>query len=110
MLEDDLSHYFVAVSSLRSADPSVRRPALSVLLGLARGCKGPVQARAERALAKEFGPYAVSERLSGCAAPMEAVLACCADDRDCRECPWLWEEEPLTDFDARAAFARDADG
>ena len=110
MLDDDLSDYFVAVSSLRSDDPPVRRRALSVLLGLARGCKGPVQARAERTLAKEFGPYAVSEGLSGCAAPMEAVLACCADDRDCRECPWMWEEGPLTDFDAQAAFGRSSEG
>jgi hypothetical protein len=106
MLDDDLSAYFVAVSSLRSADPSVRRPALSVLLGLARGSKGPIQASAERALAKEFGPYAVSEGLSGCAGPMEAVFACCADDSDCRTCPWMWEDEPLTDFDARAALGR----
>ena len=108
MLDDDLSDYFVAVSSLRSADPSVRRPALSVLLGLARGCKGPVQASAERTLAKEFGPYAVSEGLSGCAGPMEAVLACSANDTDCRTCPWVWEE-PLTDFDARAAFGQGPD-
>lgn len=103
MLDDDLSDYFVAVSSLRSADPAVRRPALSVLLGLARGSKGPVQASAERALAKEFGPYAVTEGLSGCAGPMDAVLACCADDTDCRTCPWVWVE-PLTDFDAQAAY------
>ncbi len=103
MLNDDLSAYFVAVSSLRSADPSVRRPALSVLLILARGSKGPVQARAERALAKEFGPYAVSEGLSGCVGSPGAVHACCDDDRDCRACPWLWEDA-LSDFDARAAF------
>lgn len=115
MLDDDLSDYFVAVSTLRSADPSVRRPALSVLLGLARGSKGPVQARAEGALAKEFGPYAVSEGLSGCAGPMAAVLACCADDTDCRACPWIWEEPrlpdtALSDFDARAAFGCNSEG
>jgi hypothetical protein len=106
MLDDDLSAYFAAVSSLRSADPSVRRPALSALLELARGCKGPVQARAERVLAKEFGPYAVSEGLSGCAGPTEVVVAC---SEDCRNCAWTWDE-PLTDFDARAAFGRDAEG
>ncbi len=103
MLNDDLSAYFIAVSSLRSADPAVRRPALSVLLKLVRGGKGPVQARAERALAKEFGPYAVSEGLSGCVGSIEAVHSCCEDDRDCRACPWLWEDAP-SDFDARAAF------
>jgi len=106
MLDDDLSAYFVAVSSLRSADPSVRRPGLSVLLGLAGGSKGPIQASAERALVKEFGPNAVSEGLSGCAGPMEAVFACSADDRDCRACPWMWEDDPLTDFDAQAALGR----
>lgn len=105
MLDDDLSAYFVAVKSLRSADPSVRRPALSALLILARHAKGPVQARAERALTKEFGPYVVSEGLSGCAGPVEAVHACCQDDRDCRTCAWVWEEA-LSDFDAQAAFAR----
>ena len=103
MLDDDLSDYFVAVSSLRSADPAVRRPALSVLLGLARGSKGPVQASAERALAKALGPYAVTEGLSDCAEPMEAVLARCADDTDCGTGPRVWAE-PLTDFDAQAAF------
>jgi hypothetical protein len=108
MLDDDLSTYFVAVRSLRSADPSVRRPAVSALLELARGSKGPVQARAERVVAKEFGPYAVSEGLSGCAGPMEAVVACCASDEDCRSCAWIWRE-PLSDFDARAAFGRDAE-
>jgi len=105
MLDDDLSDYFVAVSSLRSADPAIRRPALSVLLGLARGSKGPVQVSAERALAKEFGPYAVSEGLSGCSAPADAVLACCVEDKECRTCPWIWQE-PLTDFDAQAALGR----
>ena len=102
MLDDDLSDYFVAVSSLRSADPAVRRPALSVLLGLARGSKGPVQASAERALAKEFGPYAVTEGLSDCAGPMDTLLAC-ADDTNCGTGPSAWAE-PLTDFDAQAAF------
>jgi hypothetical protein len=103
MLDDDLSDYFVAVSSLRSADPAVRRPALSVLLGLARGSKGPVRASAERALAKEFGPYAVTEGLSDCAGPMDTLLACCADDAD-RGTGQSVRAEPLTDFDARAAF------
>jgi hypothetical protein len=103
MLDDDLSAYFLAVSSLRSGDPSVRRPALAALLELARGSKGPVQLRAERAVAKEFGPYAVREGLSGCAAPMEAVLACCDDDRECRSCPWQWKDEQ-TEFDAQSAL------
>lgn len=109
MLDDDLSAYFAAASSLRSADPAVRRPALSVLLALARCAKGPVQASAERTVAKEFGPYAVSEGLSGCAGPTEAVLACCAEDRDCRGCAWMWEDLP-TDFDAQAALGQRPSG
>jgi len=92
MLETSLSAYFTSARGLRSTDPSVRRPAISALLELARGPAGAVQASAERALTKEFGPYAVSEGLAGCAGSAEAVIACCAEDRDCQSCPWLWIE------------------
>ena len=99
MLETGLSAYFASATALRSADPVVRRPAISTLLDLARRSEGPVQASAARTLAREFGPYAVSEGLSGCAGSVEAVVACCAEDRDCRNCAWLWRD-PSATFDA----------
>ncbi|HEX5328242.1 MAG TPA: hypothetical protein VFW75_16355 [Acetobacteraceae bacterium] len=92
MLDNSLSAYFASVRALRSADPSTRRPAISTLLELARRPKGPVQASAERALTGEFGPYAVTDGLSGCSGPTEAVLACCADGRECRSCAWFWPD------------------
>ena len=109
MRDNEISDYFVAASSLRSTDPAIRRPAISVLLQLARGREGPVQRRAERALAQEFGPYVRDEGIGGCAAAAAAVIDCCAEGRDCRTCEWLWLHE-LTDFDARAAFAQHPSG
>ncbi len=103
MRDNDLSAYFVAVNSLRSPDPATRRPAIAVLLQLARGREGPVQRRAERALAQEFGPYVRNEGIGACAAPAATVIDCCAEGWDCRTCEWLWTEA-LSDFDARAAF------
>jgi hypothetical protein len=107
--DNDLSDYFVAASSLRSTDPAIRRPAISVLLRLARGHEGPVQRRAERALVQEFGPYVRSEGIGACAAAAATVIDCCAEGRDCRTCEWLWPDA-LSDFDARAAFTQHPSG
>jgi len=89
--QDGLAVYMAAVRALHSDDPTVRRPAISVLLELARRGHGSVRANAEQALTKEFGPYAVSEGLQGCSAPIEVVDAC---DGNCRACVWLWLEPP----------------
>ena len=89
----DLSAYFGHLRALRSDDPAIGRPAVSGLLELARKAAGPIQAHAERILTAEFGPYFVSDGMSGCIGPIDAVHACDAEGRACRYCPWLWPEE-----------------
>jgi len=89
--KDGLASYLAAANALRSGDPTTRRPALSELLELARGCQGVLRSNAERLLTEEFGPYAVSEGLSGCSAPIEVVHAC---DGNCSSCVWLWQDPP----------------
>ena len=88
--EDNIASYFVAACGLRSESPSVRRPAIGTLLELARNATGPVRARAERALAEQFGPFVAKEGFSGCVAPIGVVEAC---DGNCRSCIWLWLNE-----------------
>lgn len=106
--QDDLAVYMAAVRALHSDDPTVRRPAISVLLEFARRGQSVVRAHAEGALTQEFGPYAVSEGLSGCSAPIEVVEGC---DGNCRSCVWLWLNQPdsqrasvvLEDLDSQPA-------
>ena len=104
--DKDFVSYLAAVRALQSDDPKVRRPAISMLLELARQDPGAVPAHAERALTEEFGPYAVSEGLSGCSAPIEAVNAC---DGDCRSCIWLWEDRPVPSFQHSSFIVADLD-
>jgi hypothetical protein len=86
-----LSVLLAAVRALRSDDPAIRRPAISMLLELARQDHGTIRTTAERVLTDEFGPYAVSDGLPGCSAPIEAVEVC---DGNCRSCVWLWLDRP----------------
>jgi len=88
--DEELSAYFQAARGLRSDDPSIRRPAIWTLIGLAQQARAPIRARAAAALTGEFGPFALTEGLSGCVAPMSEVHECDADGRDCRACAWLW--------------------
>ena len=104
--DKDFVRYLAAVRALQSDDPKVRRPAISMLLELARQDPGAVPAHAERALTEEFGPYAVSDGLSGCSAPIEAVNAC---DGDCRSCIWLWEDRPVPSFQRSSIMVADLD-
>jgi len=90
---DEIAAYFAHVCALRSDDPTVRRPAIAGLFELARQGSATAKLYAERVLKAEFGPYAVADGLSGCAGSVEAVQACCAEDRDCRCCPWVWLEQ-----------------
>jgi hypothetical protein len=69
----DATAYFLSSQALRSDDPAVRRPAISTLIALAQHAVVPVSARASAVLTKEFGPFAVTEGLSGCAAPLSVV-------------------------------------
>ena len=95
----DLTGYFAAACALRSDLPAVRRPAITALLQLARQTTGPIRANAERVLTEEFGPYAVTEGMSPCSAPIRLVEEC---DGNCGSCAWLWldpqpiPEEPAT--------------
>jgi hypothetical protein len=100
--EGDLAAYFAAARALRSELPVIRRPAITVLLDLARRATGPIRARAERALREQFGPYVVSEGLSGCAAPIEIVEKC---DGNCSECPWFWRDTQPLDSEDEAVLA-----
>ena len=104
--KDDLISYLAAVRALQSDDPETRRPAISMLLELARHDRGVVRIHAERALTDEFGPYAVSEGLSGCSGPIEAVNAC---DGNCRSCVWLWEDRPILSFQPSSVVAANLD-
>ena len=85
--------YFRAYQDLKSDDPSVRRPAISTLIALAQQSARPIGIRASLALTREFGPFAVTEGLGGCAAPLAVVHKCDAEDWDCRTCPWLWRPQ-----------------
>ena len=90
----DLNSYFAAVRALRSDDPSVRGPAITALVELARQGMGPVRARAARVVTEEFGPYALSEGLPACTAPVRIVEEC---ECNCRSCVWLWlDQQPPT--------------
>lgn len=91
--QDDLAAYFVAVHAMRSDDALIRRPAISTLFRLARQLPGSLQTRAARVLNEEFGPYAVSDGLSGCCAPFAIVESC---DGECRACAWVWGPIPPT--------------
>jgi hypothetical protein len=89
--KDDRAYVLTAIRALQSDDPTIRRPAVSMLLELARQGHGAARADAERVLTEEFGPYAVCEGLSGCSAPIEVVHTC---DGNCRACVWLWHDPP----------------
>ena len=104
--QDDFAVYMAAVRALHSDDPTVRRPAISVLLEFARRGQGVVRAYAERALTQEFGPYAVSEGLSPCSAPIEVVEVC---DGNCRCCVWLWLNQPDPDSQRASVVLADLD-
>jgi len=87
---DGITAYFYAACALRSDVPALRRPAILALLELARQATGRVRDRAKDALAEQFGPFAVSDGLSGCVAPIGVVEQC---DTNCQVCPWLWLNE-----------------
>lgn len=88
--QDQATIYLLASQALKSDDPSIRRPAIATLIDLAQHAIPSVRACANAALAKEFGPYAVSDGLSGCVAPISTVHRCDAEDWDCHGCEWLW--------------------
>ncbi len=104
--EEQASAYFQSSQALKSDDPAVRRPAISTLIALAQQAVAPVSARASAVLTKEFGPFVVTEGLSGCAAPISAVHQCDAEGRDCRACEWLWDPPSASGSDS--ALERDA--
>lgn len=87
---DGITAYFSAACGLRSDVPALRRPAIAALLELARQATGRVRDRAKDALTEQFGPFVVSDGLSGCAAPIRVVEQC---DSNCQVCPWLWLNE-----------------
>lgn len=91
-VNEDLAAFLAAVRALHSSDPAVRRPAIAVLLQLGRG-QSCVQTDAERVVTEEFGPYAVTDGLGGCSAPIEFVEVC---DGNCRSCVWLWQDQPAS--------------
>ena len=56
---------------------------------------GAIRARAERTLTEEFGPYAVTEGMPPCAAPIRLVEEC---DGCCGSCAWLWlDPQPVSE-------------
>jgi len=85
--------YFLACRDLRSDQPAVRRPAITVLLALAGQAAKPIRARACKVLAKEFGPYVVTHGLKGCAAPLSVFCDCLDEGPRCNTCPWQWSYE-----------------
>jgi hypothetical protein len=87
--DEEVSAYFQASRGLESDDPSIRLPAISRLIGLTRLAIEPIRARAAAALTHEFGPFAVTDGLSGCVAPISEVHECDAAGWDCRACAWL---------------------
>ena len=74
----------LAFQAFKSDDPSIRRPAISTLIDLARQATAPIRTRASAALMEEFGPFVVIEGLSGCVGAIAAVQECEAEGRDCR--------------------------
>lgn len=97
-LKSEAKMFFCASHDFRSEDPSERLPAVATLIALARSAIPPIRSRAAAMLVKEFGPYAVTHGLSGCAAPISEVETCSVQTRDCRGCPWFWlpqEDEAL---------------
>lgn len=88
--DEETCAYFTASLDLKSADLSVRHPAISILITLAQRATAPVRARAVAILIKEFGPFVVIDGLSGCAAPIVTVHECDTAERDCSGCEWLW--------------------
>lgn len=95
--DNEILAYFRSCQGLRSDDPSIRRPAISTLITLAHQAIMPIRVRARAALTQEFGPFAVTDGLSGCAAPPAAVYACSSEGRDCRTCAWAWRSAPCAD-------------
>lgn len=91
-VNEDVAAFLAAVRALHSGDPAVRRPAIAVLLQLARG-QSSAQTDAECVLTEEFGPYALTDGLGGCSAPIEVVEVC---DGNCRSCVWLWQDHPAS--------------
>jgi hypothetical protein len=91
--EDGIATYFEAVRGMRSNDAPIRRSAISTLLELARQSQEPVATHAARALAREFGPYVVTDGLGGCSAAFDFVETC---NGDCGVCAWLWEGQPTS--------------
>jgi hypothetical protein len=96
-LDSEAKTFFCASSGLRSDVPSARLPAIEQLMILARNASPPIRARAVAILVKEFGPYAVTHGLSGCAGPIAEVECCSLETRDCRDCPWAWAWLPQQD-------------
>lgn len=87
---------FCAAQDFRSGCPSERLSAVRKFTALARKASPPIGSSAAAILANEFGPYAASDGLPGCAAPISEVERCSVETRDCRDCPWVWlplEEE-----------------
>lgn len=88
--QDQVTTYLLMSQALKSDDPSIRRRAIATLIDLAQQAITSVRVLARAALEKEFGPYAVSDGLSGCVAPISAVHQCDAEGWDCHGCEWLW--------------------
>ena len=89
-MDSEVKAFFCASQGFRSDAPSARRPAVAELISLARTASAPIRSRAADVLVKEFGPYAVTHGLSGCAAPISEVESCAIEARACRDCPWIW--------------------
>ncbi len=89
-MDSEAKMFFCASQGFRSDAPQARRAAVAELIALARNASPPIRSRAAAVLVKEFGPYAVTHGLSGCAAPISEVELCSGETRDCRNCPWAW--------------------
>lgn len=89
-MNSDVLTYFEAARLLRTYDPATRRPAVRILIDLARGASDPIRTRSQDLLVEQFGPYAGGGALPGCVAPISEVQICDEQERDCRLCPWLW--------------------
>lgn len=89
-MDSDARTFFCASQDFRSGAPSARLPAIAKLLALAQNGGPPLRSRAVAVLVKEFGPYAVTHGLPGCAAPISEVVSCGVENRDCRDCSWIW--------------------
>lgn len=104
-VNDDLAAFLAAVRALHSSDPAIRRRAIATLLQLASG-ESSVQIDAERAVTEEFGPYAVTDGLGGCSAPVDVVEVC---DGNCPSCVWLWQEQPASYSQCSSVMPKVAD-